>query len=436
VGVPGVARLLELAHRRHGRLPWKTLFEPAIAMAEHGYPLTPRVQQILARTPELAQDPAARALYFQTDGSPKPAGATLRNPELAATLRALAERGADAFYRGPIAAAIAARVRDHANPGTLSEADLAAYAVREVAALCRPYRSYRVCGMPPSSSGGIAVLQMLGILARFDLSAMRPFSAPAAHLLAEAGRLAFADRNRYVADDRYAQVPVDGLLDPAYLRSRAALIRPEASMQQAQPGKPPGAAVAWADDATLDAAGTSHLSVVDRDGNAVAMTTSIESSFGSRLMVRGFLLNNQLTDFSFLPAEHGRPVANRVEPGKRPRSSMAPTFVFDGQDRLHLVIGSPGGSLIISYVLKALVAILDWKLDVQAAIDAPNVGSRNGPTELERDTGAEALAPVLAAMGHRVRIMDMTSGMHAILRTPEGWSGGADPRREGVARGD
>ena len=436
VGVPGAARLLELAHRRHGRLPWKALFEPAIALAEQGYPLTPRVQHILARTPELAQDPAARALYFQADGSPKPAGTTLRNPELAATLRALAERGADAFYRGPIAAAIVARVRDHANPGTLSEADLAAYAVREGAALCRPYRSYRVCGMPPSSSGGIAVLQMLGILARCALSAMPPVSAQAAHLLAEAGRLAFADRNRYVGDDRYAAVPVDGLLDPAYLRARSALIRPEASRQQAQPGEPPGAKIAWADDATLDVAGTSHLSVVDRAGNAVAMTTSIESSFGSRLMVRGFLLNNQLTDFSFVPAEHGRPVANRVEPGKRPRSSMAPTLVFDAEGRLLLVIGSPGGSLIINYVLKGLVAILDWKLDVQAAIDAPNIGSRNGPTELERDTAAEALAPALSAMGHRVRIMDMTSGMHAILRTPEGWSGGADPRREGVARGN
>jgi gamma-glutamyltranspeptidase/glutathione hydrolase len=305
-----------------------------------------------------------------------------------------------------------------------------------VTPLCRPYRSYRVCGMPPSSSGGIAVLQMLGILSRFDLAAVRPFSTEAAHLLAEAGRLAFADRNRYVADDRYLAVPVEGLLDPAYLRSRAALIRTETSMQQAQPGQPPGAAVAWADDTTLDAAGTSHLSIVDREGNAVAMTTSIESSFGSRLMVRGFLLNNQLTDFSFVPAEHGRPVANRVEPGKRPRSSMAPTVVFDGQNRLLLVIGSPGGSLIINYVLKALVAILDWKLDVQAAIDAPNVGSRNGPTELERGTAAERLAPALAAMGHRVRIMDMTSGVQGILRTPEGWSGGADPRREGVARGD
>jgi gamma-glutamyltranspeptidase/glutathione hydrolase len=268
------------------------------------------------------------------------------------------------------------------------------------------------------------------------MAAVRPASAESAHLLAEAGRLAFADRNRYVADDRYAVVPVAGLLDAAYLRARSALIRPQASMQRAEAGTPPGAELAWAGDRGDEAAGTSHLSIVDRDGNAVSMTTTIESSFGARLMVRGFLLNNELTDFSFVPTENGRPVANRVEPGKRPRSSMAPTLVFDADGKLLLVIGSPGGSLIINYVLKALVAILDWKLDVQAAIDLPNMGSRNGPTELERGTPAESLAATLAAMGHPVRLMDMTSGMHGILRTHEGWSGGADPRREGVARGE
>jgi gamma-glutamyltranspeptidase / glutathione hydrolase len=437
VGVPGAARLLELAHRRHGRLPWKMLFEPAIAYAENGYPLTPRVHRILTRVPELARDANARALFFQPDGSPKPPGSELRNPEFAATLRALAAGGADAFYRGPIARDIAAAVQGHsANPGALSERDLAAYAVREIEPLCRPYRNHKVCGMPPSSSGGIAVLQMLGTLARFDLPALRPTSADSAHLLAEAGRLAFADRNRYVADDRFAPVPTAGLLDPDYLRLRSRLIRPESSMQRAQAGTPPGAQLAWADDRSDEAAGTSHLSIVDRDGNAVSMTSSIESSFGARIMVRGFLLNNQLTDFAFVPAEDGRPVANRVEPGKRPRSSMAPTLVFDAEGKLLLVIGSPGGSLIINYVLKALVAIIDWKLDVQAAIDLPNIGSRNGPTELEAGTAAEELAATLAAMGHPVRVMDMTSGMHGILRTPKGWSGGADPRREGIARGD
>jgi gamma-glutamyltranspeptidase/glutathione hydrolase len=436
VGVPGVARLIELAHHPHGRLPRKNELETALTLAENGYPLSERVHRILARVPELAQDPEARALYFRSDGSPKPAGAELRNPELAATLRTLATDGAEAFYRGAIAHDIAARARAHpTNPGTLREEDLAAYAVREVEPLCRPYRTFRVCGMPPSSSGGIAVLQMLGILARFDLGALRPGSSQAVHLMAEAGRLAFADRNRYVADDRFVRVPVDGLLDPAYLRARSALIRPEASMKHAEAGTPSGAPLARADSVSLSENGTSHLSIVDGDGNAVSMTTTIESSFGSRLMVRGFLLNNQLTDFDFVPRRDGMPVANRVEPGKRPRSSMAPTLVFDANDTLLLVIGSPGGSLIINYVLKALVAILDWNMDVQAAIDAPNVGSRNGPTELERGTAAEPLAATLAAMGHPIRVMDMTSGLHGILRTREGWSGGADPRREGVAKG-
>ncbi len=436
VGVPGVPRLLELAHRRHGRLPWRALFEPAIALAENGYPLTERLHRILARVPQLAQDPQARALYFQADGSPKPAGTTLTNPELAATLRTLAADGAEAFYRGEIAHDIVAEVRGHlTNPGTMQESDLAAYAVREVEPVCRPYRSYRVCGMPPSSSGGIAVLQMLGILSRFDLGALRPLSADAVHLIAEAGRLAFADRNRYLADDRFVRVPIAGLLDTAYLRERSALIRPEVSMRRAEAGTPPGAPAARAESRALTESGTSHLSIVDREGNAVSMTTTIESSFGSRLMVRGFVLNNQLTDFDFVPVRDGVPVANRVEPGKRPRSSMAPTLVFDADGHLLLVIGSPGGSLIINYVLKALVAILDWHMDVQAAIDFPNIGSRNGPTELERGTAAEALAATLAAMGHPIRVMDMTSGLHGILRTPEGWSGGADPRREGVAKG-
>jgi gamma-glutamyltranspeptidase/glutathione hydrolase len=436
VGVPGVARLLELAHRRHGRLPWQTLFQPAIALAERGYPLSERVHRVLQRVPELAQDAEARALYFQADGTPKPAGAELRNPELAATLRTLATEGADAFYGGAIARDIAAEVRAHpTNPGGMREKDLAAYAVREVQALCRPYRVYRVCGMPPSSSGGIAVLQMLGILTEFDLGAVDPGSAEAAHLIAEAGRLAFADRNRYLGDDRFVRVPVEGLLDRAYLRSRSALISLEASMKHAEAGTPPGGPLALAASRADTEAGTSHLSVVDREGNAVSMTTTIESSFGSRLMVRGFLLNNELTDFDFVPTREGLPVANRVEPGKRPRSSMAPTLVFDANDRLLLVLGSPGGSFIINYVLKTLVAILDWNLDVQAAIDLPNVGSRNGPTELERGTAAETLAATLAGMGHPIRVMDMTSGVHAILRTPEGWSAGADPRREGAAKG-
>jgi len=436
VGVPGLVRLLEHMHRRHGSLPWARLFDPAIMLAERGYPLAARLHRLLSQVPDLDRDPAARALYYVSAGAPKPEGTLLINPEFAATLRSLAKAGADAFYRGEIAHDIVSAVREHPrNPGTLTAQDLAEYAVRKVEPLCRPYREYRVCGMPPSSSGGIGVLQMLGMLERFDMRAVRPGSAQALHLLAEAGRLAFADRNRYVADDRYVKVPVAGLLDPAYLSTRSQLIRPEVSMGEARAGVPPGAEVAYAHDAMDEASGTSHISIVDGAGNAVALTTTIESWFGSRVMVRGFLLNNQLTDFSFAPQEDGRPVANRVEPGKRPRSSMAPTLVFDRDGRLHMTLGSPGGSLIIGYVLKTLVATLDWGLDMQAAIDLPNVASRNGPTEVERGTSNEISAAALRAMGHPMRVMDMTSGLHGIMRTPEGWAGGADPRREGVARG-
>ena len=435
VGVPGVMRLLGVAHRRHGKLSWASLFEPAIALAENGYALSARTRELLSRAQGIARDPGARALFFDEAGELKAAGTLVRNPALAATLRLLAREGADAFYRGEIARDIAAAVRNHPVPGTLSEADLAGYGVRELAPLCAPYRRYRVCGMPPSSSGGIALLQMLGMLSTFDLGAVRPVSSEAVHLLSEAGRLAFADRNRYVADDRFVDVPITGLLEPQYLRSRAQLIRPEKSMVRAQPGIPHGAAVEVAEDNAGRSTGTSHFAIVDRSGNAVSFTTSIEAFFGSRIMTRGFFLNNQLTDFSFSPSQDGRPIANRVAPGKRPRSSMAPTLVFDGDDRLYAVLGSAGGSLIINYVLKTLVAALDWKLDIQSAIDLPNVGSRNEATELERGTPAETLAATLQSMGHPIRISDMTSGTHGLMRMGDEWTGGVDPRRDGAARG-
>jgi len=260
-------------------------------------------------------------------------------------------------------------------------------------------------------------------------------SVQAVHLLAEAGRLAFADRNRWVADDRYVDVPVRGLLDPAYLAARAQLIRSERSMGKAEAGAPPGARLAWAEDPVDEVAGTSHIAIVDSDGNAVSMTTTIETFFGSRVMVRGFLLNNQLTDFNFNPLQDGRAVANAVAPGKRPRSSMAPTLVFHNDGNLHLVVGSPGGSRIINYVAKTLVATLDWNMDIQAAISLPNFGSRNGPTEVERGTAYESLAAALGAMGHDMLVTDMTSGLHGIMRDKDGWQGGADPRREGIAKG-
>jgi gamma-glutamyltranspeptidase/glutathione hydrolase len=435
VGVPGVPRLLEVAHARHGRLPWAALFEPAIAVAERGFAISPRLHAHVGERKEMAADPVLRAHFFTAEGAPKPAGTILRNPEAARTLRLVAHGGADAFYTGEVAADIVAAVRGHANPGTLSADDLAGYRVRDVEPLCGPYREWRLCGMPPSSSGGIAVLQILGVLSRFDLAGVSPRSAQAVHLLSEAGRLAFADRNRYVGDDRFVEVPTAGLVQADYLASRSRLIAPEKSMRQAQPGTPPGLRVAFADDPVDEAAGTSNIAIVDRWGNAVSMTTTIEAIFGSRIMVRGFLLNNQLTDFNFLPVEDGRTVANAVAPGKRPRSSMAPFLVHRKDGALEMALGSPGGSLIISYVAKTLVAALDWKLDIQSAIALPNMGSRNGPTEVEKGTELEATLATLKAMGHDARAIDMPSGVQAIRRAKAGWEGGADPRREGLARG-
>jgi gamma-glutamyltranspeptidase/glutathione hydrolase len=436
VGVPGLARLLELSHARHGRLAWATLFRPAIGVAEKGFALSPRLHELIASEHALVRDAAAREYFYTADGKPKPAGTVIKNPEFARTLRALAASGAEAFYSGGIAHDIVTAVRNHAsNPGVLTEHDLAAYRVREVAALCAPYRAYRVCGMPPSSSGGIAVLQILGILSRFDMASVRPDSTEAVHLVAEAERLAFADRNRYVADDRFAEVPTKGLIDPAYLAARSKLIDGQKSMGKAEAGVPQGIKVAYADDAVDEMAGTSHIAVVDKDGNAVSMTTTIETHFGSHVMVRGFFLNNQLTDFNFLPVEGGVRAANGVYPGKRPRSSMAPTLVFDDSDKFYMAVGSPGGPYIIGFVAKTLIAALDWKMDMQAAIDAPNFVSRNGPTEIEKGSDYEKLIGPLTALGHEVRTTAMGSGVHGIARVKDGWQGGADPRRDGIARG-
>ena len=436
VGTPGTPRLLEVAHARYGKLAWKDLFQPAIDLAEKGFPVSERLHRQLAGE-KVDFDAAARAYFFGADGKPRPVGTVLRNPEFAATLRALAEGGADAFYAGAIAADIVAAVRRHpAGAGTLSTEDLAAYRVRDVDAVCGKYRAWKICGMPPSSSGGVAVVQILGALERFDLPKMRPGSAEVVHLKAEAERLAFADRGKYLGDERFVDVPVQGLVDPAYIAARSQLIAREKSMGRAAPGTPPGVKVAYAEDAHDEVAGTSHISVVDRHGNAVSMTTTIEGNFGNGQMVRGFLLNNELTDFNFAPLEAGAVTANSVAPGKRPRSSMAPTMVFDGRtDALELVAGSPGGSLIIGYVAKALIATLDWNLDPQQAIDLPNFGSRNGPTEVEQGTELESVQGALKAMGHEVRALPMTSGLQVIRRARAGWEGGSDPRREGTARG-
>lgn len=440
VGVPGVVRLMEVAHRRHGKLRWAELFAPAIALAEQGFAVSPRLHTLIGLEKYLTQ-PRARAYFFDENGKALRVGTVLRNPAYAATLRAIAAGGADAFYTGDIARDIVETVNQHPwNPGDLTLEDLARYQVVVREPVCGPYRRHRICGFPLPSSGGITVLQILAMLEPFDVAAMGPATFWSVHFMSEAGRLAYADRSVYEADPAF-YTPPEGLLDPAYLRARAALIRPDASLGRALPGDPPQRLapprrVAFGADGSLELPSTTHLSVVDRDGNAVAMTSTIEDAFGSRLMTKGgFLLNNELTDFSFVPSEGGKPVANRVEAGKRPRSSMAPTIAYDARGRVAIVTGSPGGSAIINYVAKTLVAIIDWDLDPQAAIDLPNFGSRNGPTELEKDTPAAALAPKLRALGAEVRVTDFTSGTQAIVRTRNGWIGGTDPRREGLVLG-
>ena len=436
VGVPGVLRALEVAHARHGKLPWAELFAPAIALAENGFALPPRLHVHLVNDTVLKQNPATREYLFRDDGSPKPIGTLLRNPAYAATLKRIARDGADAFYRGEIARDMVAAVRNHpTNPGFMAEQDLQDYRARALEPVCGPYRAFRICGMPPPSSGGIAILQIMQSLERFDLKSVRPNSTEAVHLLSEAGRLAYADRERYVADDRFVSVPVAGLIDRDYNHRRGELIRREKSMGRADAGEPAGVKTAVTEGEALERPGTSHFSIVDRWGNAVSMTTSVESVFGSRLFVHGFFLNNQLTDFSLVPVKDGVAVANAVYPGKRPRSSMAPTMVFNDKGELHSVIGSALGSLIINFVSQTLVATLDWDMDMQAAITLPHYGSRNTPTELEKGTAVEALATALQAMGHETRSFDMPSGLHGIMRTPQGWQGGADPRRDGIALG-
>jgi gamma-glutamyltranspeptidase/glutathione hydrolase len=437
VGVPGTPRLLEAAHKRWGKLPWARLFEPAIRLAENGFRVSPRLNGLLTHETALRDDPLARGYFFEPDGAPKPVGAVITNPAFAATLRTLADKGAEAFHEGSIAQDIVARVGGHpTSPGDMTASDLKSYAVVERPAVCGSYRVFRLCGMGPPSSGAIAILQILAVLERQDLARMGP-GAEAAHWFAEGGRLAFADRARYLADPTYVDVPVRGLTDRGYLEARAALAVGDRSMGRAAPGDPPFRKAQRLAPSDGIERGTSHISVVDRDGNAVALTTTIEDQFGSRIMTAaGFLLNNELTDFSFVPALNGRPVANRVEGGKRPRSSMAPTLVFDEAGRLRAVVGSAGGSLIIAYVAKTLVALLDWGMDPQAAVDFPNFISRNGPTELEAGTEAEGWRAALEAKGHEVVLGPMTSGTQAILITPDGLLGGADGRREGVAIGD
>ena len=437
VGVPGVVRMLERAHRAHGRISWARLFEFAAALAERGFVISPRLAEMIEKNPDLARFRDVRAYLFHRDGRPKRAGETLVNPAYAETMKAIARDGADALHDGRIAVEIVTAVRgDPINPGSLALADLASYRAHERPPVCLDYRRHRVCSMGPPSSGGVTMLQILGLLERFDMPSLAPGSAAAVHLISEASRLAFADRNRYLADPDFVLVPVQGLLDPAYLRRRAHLIDPDRAMSEALPGMPPGSKdLDRADAASPELASTSHLSVVDSRGNAVSFTTSVERAFGSRLMAGGFILNNQLTDFSFAPTDTHGPVANRVQPGKRPRSSMTPTLIFDEDGSLVATLGSPGGSRIIGFVTQSIIALLDWGLDAQAALSLPRHVNRNGATELEEGTPLERLAPALKALGHDVRIRPLVSGLHAVRRVGGQLEGGADPRREGIALG-
>jgi gamma-glutamyltranspeptidase/glutathione hydrolase len=437
VGVPGLLRMLEFAHERHGKLPWAALFSSAIELAETGFAVSTRLHGLIAADKYLRASANAEDYFYAPSGAPLTVGKMRINRPLARAFRAIAQEGAGVFYEGFIARDVVAAVREANNPGTLSLADMAAYEAKERPVLCRPYRRWRVCGMPPPSSGGITLLQALGILESFDLGALEPGTAKTIHLLAEAMRLAFADRNTYIADPDFVAVPLEGLLDPDYLATRAGLVSPHETMDEVAPGRPdspqqfnlgPGE--------VLELPSTTHLSVVDGQGNAVAMTSSIENAFGSRLMVDGFLLNNQLTDFSFRSRIAGKDVANRVEPGKRPLSSMAPTLVFDEKGELVLVLGSPGGTNIIPYVLKTIVAVLDQKRDIQQAIALPHHSNRGHIIVIEEGAFLEALEYDLVRMGHKVVVRPMTSGLHGIQATPEGLLGGADPRREGVALGD
>ena len=435
VGVPGTPALMEMAHEKWGRNAWVGLFSEAIALAEQGFAVSPRLADLVAGDAERLSRFSDSSTYFFPDGEPLAVGSQLTNAPYADVMRRMAVSGADAIYSGDIAKAIVDTVQGaEGNPGVLSLTDLAIYEVKERPAVCAPFRGHQVCGMGPPSSGALTVGQILGLMDQFPVGL--PDNVQTLRLLGDASRLAFADRGRYMADSDFVPMPTEGLISPKYLAERGALLKGTEALKEVVPGNPEYShASLWADDVSLELPSTSHISIVDAYGNALSMTTTIENGFGSRLMTNGFLLNNELTDFSFSSHHDGVPIANRVEPGKRPRSSMSPTIVLkDGLPLL--VIGSPGGSRIIGYVAQAIIAHLDWGMDVQAAVSMPHAVNRFGTYDLEKGTYLEDMAGPLEKLGYKVNVRGLNSGLHAISIGKDNLRGGADPRREGIVLGD
>ena len=436
VGVPGVLKALEDAHQKFGKLPWQTLFSDTIDLSSKGFVVSPR----LARLVELDLHPGVNEFketkdYFKPDGMPIAAGELKQNPKLANTLSIISREGTDAFYKGELANKIAAAVNKVSiNPGTLSASDLAEYKVIQRKPMCNPYRAYKICSMPPPSSGGVTMYQILKLLENYKLSQFTPSSIEFVHLFAQASALAYADRAAYIADLDFMGIAAEPLVDEIYLTKRASLIGLDNLYKKAQAGMP-YATIAYGTDNAYELDSTSHISIIDKQGNAVSMTASIEFMFGSGIMVEGFLLNNQLTDFAINPLKDGKLVLNHIEPGKRPRSAMSPTMVFDSNNKLSLVIGSPGGSRIINYVAQTIVNVLDFDLNIQEAINAPRITNRNDLTSLEKGTPIVAIQGALEALGHTVRVVDLNSGLHGIQIKDGILYGAADPRREGTAEG-
>ena len=438
VGIPGVVAMLEMAHQKYGKLPWARLFQPAIKLADNGFPVGPKLARTIRGFTRGANMPDIKAHFYHPDGTPLAEGEIYKNPEYAGSLRLIAAGGAKAFYTGEIAQAIVDKVQ-HApvNQGGMTLEDLAGFKALERPPVCGDYRIWHLCSMGPPSSGGIAIVQILGMLQHFPSSQLQPNTLSEAHLFTQASRLAYADRAKYVGDTAFVQVPIAGLLDKDYIAGRAALIDPAKDMGTAQAGDPPQKHAQYAPQRSPVLHGTSHMTIVDKTGQVISMTTSVESVFGAEVMVKGFFLNNTLTDFSLDPMLDGKPVANAPAPGKRPLSAMSPTIVFDKDGKFLLSVGSPGGPAIIDYVTQSLIAMLDGGLTPAQAIALPRQLNLNGPTRLEKSPENDALAPQLTAMGHTVTVVaGEGSGLHGIKRVKGGYIGGADPRRDGVVIGD